>query len=56
MSKLDRSHYGVSLVRYECSESERRMQELHYYRICCTRHRRSSDDDTEMRRIGSTEE
>ena len=29
MSKWDKRHYGVSLVRYECSESERRMQELH---------------------------
>ena len=26
MSKSDRRHYGVSLVRYERSESERRMQ------------------------------
>ena len=56
MSKSDRRHYGVSLVRYECSESERRMQELHYYRTCCTRHQRSSDDDTEIRKIESTEE
>ena len=40
----------------ECSESERQMQELHYDMTCCTRPGRSSDDDTEIRKVVSTEE